>query len=487
MQRLRLALALVVLLALASACGSERDSGTVETTAGSAGAQAHTGIGGSGTGTGGATAVGGSGGGSEVGGTAGTTETGGTSGTGEIGGTAGAAAIGGAAGVIETGGTGGSEAAGAGNGGIGGEVMGGPGGSAASAGLAGAAGSAGSGAAGGAAGASGDAGGGEAIGSAGAGGNSGGGPVAVGQSCFALAGSECHGENCCQSILVPGGAFPMGRGAGADAYACTSALCEDETPEHDTTVADFYLERFEVSVGRFRAFVQAFDAGWRPTAGAGANPAVESAQGLAPGESGWQSAWNAELPADRTEFEDWIGGSGSETWTPSPGAREGYPISRVGWYEAFAFCIWDGGRLPTEAEWEYTAAGGIENRLYPWGASMPDTTLVVFDCLGDEVSGCEYATDILAVGAKPPGDGRWGHSDMAGNMYEWVLDSYDAAFYTTTQSGCLNCANLTASSERVIRGGDFYSGADGVRSAGRSGFDPTIHNVGIGFRCARTP
>jgi len=487
MRRLKLAAAMATVSALGSACGTERDSGTVGPTAGSAGAQAHAEIGGSDTGTGGATEVGGAGGGSEVGGTAGTTETGGTGGAGEIGGTAGAAALGGAAGALETGGTAGGEAAGGTNGGVGGEVMGGSGGSAASAGLAGAAGSAGSGGAGGAAGASADAGGGGAMGDAGAGGNSGTGPNAVGQSCSALTGSECQGESCCQSILVPGGAFPMGRGAGTDAYGCASALCEDETPEHDTTVAAFYLDRFEVSVGRFRAFVEAFDAGWRPTDGAGANRAVESAQGLTLGDTGWQSAWLAELPADRTEFEDWIGGSESETWTPAPGAREGYPISRVSWYEAFAFCVWDGGRLPSEAEWEYAAAGGSENRLYPWGATAPDTTLAVFDCLGDEVSGCEYATDILAVGTKSAGSSRWGHSDLAGNMYEWVLDSYDAAFYAATQTGCLNCANLTATSERVIRGGDFYSGADGVRSAGRSGFGPTYHNVGIGFRCARTP
>ena len=66
---------------------------------------------------------------------------------------------------------------------------------------------------------------------------------------------------------------------------------EMEQPEHPATVSSFYLDKYEVTVGRFRAFVAAFDAGWRPSVGEGANAAVESAQGLAPGATGWQSAW----------------------------------------------------------------------------------------------------------------------------------------------------------------------------------------------------
>jgi len=135
--------------------------------------------------------------------------------------------------------------------------------------------------------------------------------------------------------------------------------------EHDTSVSDFRLDKYEVTVGRFRSFFNAY-AAWRsagnPAANAGANPHIVG--------SGWQSpAWDALLPGDASGLVTHGGGS---TWTESEGGREQVPINFVSWYVAFAFCAWDGGRLPTEVEWEYAAAGGSKNRIYPWG-STPDT------------------------------------------------------------------------------------------------------------------
>src|SRR6185503_5212427 len=97
----------------------------------------------------------------------------------------------------------------------------------------------------------------------------------------------------------------------------------------------------------------------------------------------------------------------------------------VSWFEAFAFCAWDGGRLPTETEWNYAAAGGNEQRVYPWGANI-DLTKASYDCAGDGsgtgTPNCMFS-DMLPVGSRSPqGDGKWGQADLAGNVWEWTLD-----------------------------------------------------------------
>ena len=115
---------------------------------------------------------------------------------------------------------------------------------------------------------------GEPSGSGGTGGT--GGIAAIGPegpSCSGMSGTECNGESCCTSILVPGGTFPMGRGAetcGGCTDGCPSGMtCEtDERPERPATVSTFHLDKFEVTVGRFRAFVEAYD-GMPPAAGFG--------------------------------------------------------------------------------------------------------------------------------------------------------------------------------------------------------------------------
>jgi formylglycine-generating enzyme required for sulfatase activity len=245
----------------------------------------------------------------------------------------------------------------------------------------------------------------------------------------------------------------------------------DEQPEHEATVAEFVLDKYEVTVGRFRAFV---DAGGGtqsrpPVAGSGASPLVSG--------SGWDSAWNAALPADRTALVEAVKCvSGYETWTDTAGNNETYPMNCVSWYEAFAFCIWDGGRLPTGVEWEYAAAGAGDNRVYPWG-----------DQVTEPLPANYYATDnspFVAVGSYPDGDGRWGHAELAGSLWEWTLDWYAYDWHVTAPSDCSDCANLTPATERVIRGGNWYSSAGTLRSTYRFGRPPDYHRIGIGFRCA---
>ena len=285
-----------------------------------------------------------------------------------------------------------------------------------------------------------------------------------GQSCTGL-GASCGpqgNQNCCASALVPGGTFLMGDASVAP-------------PEHAVTVNPFDLDLYEVTVGRFRKFIEAYPT-FTIMPGMGAHP-------LIPG-SGWNGSWTR--PASQAAFISNVKcDSTYQTWTDAAGANENKPINCVNWYEAFAFCFWDGGRMPTEAEWEFAAAGGDENRLYPWGSADPNANWVAsFNCLGDGNPACA-ATDILAVGAVPGGAGRWGHQDLGGGMFEWALDWYDGAWYTGGGSTCTNCANVTSGSSRVLRGGSWINDAADLRAAYRSYYDPSVRYGNHGFRCAR--
>jgi formylglycine-generating enzyme required for sulfatase activity len=287
-------------------------------------------------------------------------------------------------------------------------------------------------------------------------------------------GLDCGGVSCCESQLVPGGTFPMGRGNASDAYVGGDV---DEQPEHNATVADFRLDTFEITVGRFRKFVSQYN-GTPPAVGAGAHP-------LIPG-SGWQAAWNGSVAASQAALIGNLKCGSEQTWTDLAGANENLPMNCVDWYEAFAFCVWDGGRLTTEAEWEYSAAGGGENRLYPWGSAAPDVTLAVFNCaFGGTPGNCTLA-DIAPVGSTLAGNGRWGHRDLAGSMWEWGLDWHDAAWYTGQGAVCANCANLNAASARIVRGGSWLDlNPKYVRAVDR-GADPAAFRFSnSGVRCAR--
>jgi formylglycine-generating enzyme required for sulfatase activity len=157
-----------------------------------------------------------------------------------------------------------------------------------------------------------------------------------------------------------------------------------------------------------------------------------------------------------------------QTWTDAAVANEHRPMGCVTWYEAMAFCAWDGGYLPPEAEWNYAATGGDQQRAFPW--SIPSRSLTIdgahasyrdgTNCVGDGVAGCAVI-DLVAVGTKPMGGGRWGQSDLAGNVNEWMLDWYADPY----ASVCTDCADLTPGSLRVFRGGGFDHGNPALRAS----------------------
>lgn len=269
---------------------------------------------------------------------------------------------------------------------------------------------------------------------------------------------DCGTGSCCESLLVPGGTYNRGG-----------------DPAYSATVGDFLLDKYEVTVGRFRRFVEDYDA-WRaahPTPGEGARPGPASLEEA----SGWNTAWDAELPETAQAL---LEGTACHqfTWTDETASDEAerYPINCVDWFTAFAFCLWDGGWLPTEAEWEYAAAGGDEQRPYPWGERGE---------LGPEFpANCahNHFTPFLPVGSEPAGDGRWGQSDLGGSQAEWNLDWF-ASTYTMP---CDDCANLDSGTERVVRGGHWSSQDYDLATVSRDGAAPSGHGD-RGIRCVRTP
>jgi len=341
-------------------------------------------------------------------------------------------------------------------------------GAGASSGLAGAGGSGGVAGSGGSGGAVPDAGDGETLPGVDAGFYPGSAPPSCGTT------SPCGGEgaSCCEARRVPAGTYDFGV---RDPNAVASLA----------SVSELYLDTFEVTVARYRAFVADYDR-WRgelhPSAGEGAHPRIAG--------SGWQEPWSERLPATSAALsQDSIlcqGEANSTLAAPSAGEASAAPVNCVSWYEAFAFCIWDGGRLPTQAEWEHATTGGSEQRLYPWGAApTPSDELAVFGCeaLGEEQTATCASPGPPAVGSRPLGAGRWGHLDLAGSVSEWTFDAFGV--YPARCEDCAIVDDPVGLGLRFFRGGS-WTDADSALALGERPAAPAeILSSSWGLRCAR--
>jgi formylglycine-generating enzyme required for sulfatase activity len=237
------------------------------------------------------------------------------------------------------------------------------------------------------------------------------------------------------------------------------------------TVSDFRLDKYEVTVGRFRNFVSAWNAGYRPPKGAGKHTHLNGGsgvQGLLAGPSfgavpelGWQPGRSDSFPSSPSGWAAVLGCGAQASWRGSPGGNETLPINCVNRYEAAAFCAWDGGFLPTFAEYDYARVGGSEQRVHPW--SNPPTSTA-----SDASQACQTPGCIEPVGSHPAGDGKFGQSDLEGNSLEWLLDTGAQPLPTP----CTDCASGNFLATYAI---DFY-GVEGITRA----------DV-YGFRCARVP
>lgn len=281
-------------------------------------------------------------------------------------------------------------------------------------------------------------------------------------------------DSCCDSPLVPGGTFDRSYDVAGDNNSGNTSS--------PATVSSFRLDKYEVTVDRFRAFVMAGQGTQAnpPVAGSGAHPHITG--------SGWDPAWNASLPTNTAALMTALNCGGSLSTVNDTNSHR--PINCITWYEAMAFCAWDGGFLPTEAEWNYAATGGDQQRAFPWSNPASSLTLDASHasysdgttCVGDNMPGCAIA-DINPVGTKPEGDGRWGQSDLGGNMFEWVLD-YDGTYPTP----CTDCANSNPGtlSFREFRGGSWDYTVLYMRTGHRYSDNPTFLREYMGIRCARS-
>jgi formylglycine-generating enzyme required for sulfatase activity len=223
-----------------------------------------------------------------------------------------------------------------------------------------------------------------------------------------------------EMMRIPAGSFEMGD----HLDAMSNAL-----PVHTVALDGFYMDVHEVTVGQFREFVN-------------------------------QSGYNYGV--------DW-----DTVAKYSPGDE--YPMERVTWYDATAYAKWAGKRLPTEAEWEYAARGGLVGKRYPGGDEITHDDAN----WGNTISGKDkwrYCSPVGSFAAN-----GYGLYDMAGNVWEWCQDRYGGDYYSNSPTK--NPPGPDTGSRRVLRGGFWGRSASYLRVAYRSDGPPTGRPYGSGFRC----
>ncbi|MCA9972845.1 MAG: formylglycine-generating enzyme family protein [Anaerolineales bacterium] len=251
--------------------------------------------------------------------------------------------------------------------------------------------------------------------------------------------------------LIPGGVFTMGSPDG-DVRAGA-----DEMPEHLVALDAFYMDQFEVSVAQYAAFVTHMG-GYEDTC-----------SGIA-----------CVLPRERIGYTSYLieEDLGDATLFTALTGYARYPINHVSWYGAAAYCAYVGGRLPTEAEWEY-AARGDDRRLYPWGNEPPDETRAVFQS--------QSYDDMKPVDALPAGASPFGVFGMAGSLWEWTADWYDENYYSRSPEE--NPTGPETGISKAVRGGAWPNNneADRIRSTNRFPLEPDFISATVGFRCVVDP
>lgn len=269
-------------------------------------------------------------------------------------------------------------------------------------------------------------------------------PGAVEESAAAPAPSVRVDRTGKRMVLIPPGTFKMGDNRGPE---------DDERPAHQVTLTrGFYLDQYEVTRGDFAACVKA---------GVCFYPRRERMRPIVPLGPTQKDNWglkycNQEMPFGPPE----------------------HPLTCVNYDESKLYCeVWRGGRLTTEAEWEWAARGGIEHARFPWGDEPPTRSRALFDQF---------------YGTKPVGNyapNGYGLYDIAGSVWEWTEDWYDGKLYskgaTTDPKGpCPGELECRGYNHRTMRGGSWATGSLGMRVTYRNHHRGWNRFSVVGVRCA---
>ena len=263
-------------------------------------------------------------------------------------------------------------------------------------------------------------------------------------------------ENRSQTVLIPGATFEMGTGEAEipklqEIFKVRRAeIFTGETPRHKVKIDSFYLDKYEVTNADFKKFLDK-------------NPV-------------WQKGRIAAEFHNGKYLQHWQGND-----FPKDKAR--HPVVFVSWYAAVAFCQSQGKRLPTEAEWEYAARGGLSGKQFPWGDEPADKTRANYS-----ESGFGAATRVGSY----PANG-YGLFDMAGNVWEFLADEWQK--YPTAIEIQVNPvaggdffykdSYRQIKTRRVIRGGSYGGAPVNLRVHYRDSHLPENAGDHVGFRCAR--
>jgi formylglycine-generating enzyme required for sulfatase activity len=248
----------------------------------------------------------------------------------------------------------------------------------------------------------------------------------------------------------------------------------DEKPARRVKLRSYAIDRYEVTNGQYREFLD-----WIEESGDHGNCHPDEPAG----KDHTPRYWREYNPLLRDPFYASTTPFGPETFT-----ADDKPVVGVDWYDAFAYAAWAGKRLPTEAEWEL-AARGRDGRRWPWGDDWQwGRANAGGEKRGMDVSAEGYEKDgyiyPAPVGSFPQGRSPFGCDDMAGNVSEWVADWYDSEYYknapdTDPRGPVDGCC------ERVVRGGSSQSMPSSVRCARRMHREPDFRTYTLGFRCAK--
>jgi len=220
------------------------------------------------------------------------------------------------------------------------------------------------------------------------------------------------------AVLIPSGAFVMGD--------------DEEAPRREVFVDAFYIDKFEVTVARYAAFLKA--------------------------------TGNVKLPGE---------------WQSLDVERDGeLPVVGVDWRDANDYCQWAGRRLPTEMEWE-KAARGTDERKYPWGNDAPSEERARFL---KPYQNAVYTDGVAPVGRHPNGASPYAIHDLAGNVWEWVADWFSDSFPRAELRNPKGPASGTA---KVLRGGGWYDPPERLKATKRMQAGPEHRDDSIGFRGAQ--